>query len=201
MRSQSEDSRGELCQASEKWVKGQDRGPSHTPPHPPPPPPLPGQLLLLWHLLKKPFPTGADVPDPGQGTEGKSPPMLARDTREDRSAVKPKSDHDFLAQNAVWFLFHLSKVSSPSLQSPGTWRAMLQSDLGVIPDLWAHVLTLLPSHMALLADLQHTKLSATSGPLHVPCPQISMWLPLLLPSGRGLFKCLPLQEVSPDFPN
>lgn len=61
--------------------------------------------------------------------------MLARDTREDRSTVKPKSDHDFLAQNAVWFLFHLSQVPSPSLQGPGTWRAVLQSDLGVIPDL------------------------------------------------------------------
>lgn len=101
----------------------------------PPTPHLPSELLLLWHLLKKPFPTDADVPDPGQGTEGKSPAMLATDTHEDRSVVKPKSDHDFLTQSALWFLFHLSKVPSPSLQGPRTWRAMLQSDLGVIPDL------------------------------------------------------------------
>ena len=77
----------------------------------------------------------ANVPDPGQGTEEKTPPMLARDTHEDRSVVKPKSDHDFLAQSALWFFFHLSKVPSPSLQGPRAWRAVLQSDLGVIPDL------------------------------------------------------------------
>lgn len=96
---------------------------------------LPGELLLLRHLLKKPFPTDANVPDPGQGTEGKSPAMLARDTHEDRSVVKPKSDHDFLAQSALWFLFHLRKAPSLSLQGPGTWRSMLQSNLGVVPDL------------------------------------------------------------------